>query len=126
MLYFDRKEKFYSILRKVWKHKDQGRGVWWASYVTQLSEIDDMRNRPEIQAADLFAWLANRYHTHGTEDRWGWHLFRTLIIKSHYHQLINQEGLDCLYDGDGKMKANAKLPPTLVKPPGGTALQVAL
>jgi hypothetical protein len=123
-LHFDRKERFYPILKKAWKHKDKRGSIWWAPMVTEIVEVDDMRDYPQIQAADLFAWLANRYHTKGPEDKWGRHLFATLFMKPHYHVLIDKSALLTLFDSNGNMRPDVELPSFAVKPPAGTKLQV--
>ncbi|MGO9262528.1 MAG: DUF3800 domain-containing protein [Bryobacteraceae bacterium] len=117
---FDRKEKFHAILRKVWKvwkQKDRGRPVWWAGFVSSIEEIDDMRESPEIQAADLLAWSANRYHTHGSGDRWGSLLFRTFLAKQHYHIYIDEAALLMLFESDGTMRAGVVSPPPSIDAP---------
>ena len=114
---FDRAEKFYGILYKAWKHQKRGHGPWWAKYVTSIAEAD-MREWPEIQAADLLAWLANRYRTHGSEDRWGSRFFGMFIVKKHYHEYIDGQALLSLFNLDGSMKPNVQLPEVRIKAPG--------
>lgn len=123
-LYFDRKENYYSILKKLWKHQGKPGPIWWALRVVGIEEVNDMRDWPEIQAADLVAWLANRCHTLGNHDKWGWQLFRTFLLKSHYHGFFDQSALLSVFNSGGTMKDNAELPAFKVKPPTGTALQV--
>jgi hypothetical protein len=123
-LYFDRKENFYPILRKLWKHQGKPGAVWWASYVVGIEEVNDMRDWPEIQAADLLAWLANRYYTTvETDDTWGWQLFRTFLLRSHYHLLFNEEILVKLFNPDGSMRPDVELQCD-IKAPAGTVLQL--
>lgn len=116
-LYFDRKEKFYPILKKLWKMKDRGRGIWWADYVSSITEINEMRDEPGIQVADLLAWLANRYHVYGSGDSLGRFFFHTFFVKTHYHAYFDDKGIDAVFDSDGSMRPGADLPQVPIKAP---------
>lgn len=115
---FDRREKFYGILRKAWKSKDRNAQLmWWAKYVSSIEEVDDSRERPEIQAADLLAWLANRYSMKGPNDQWGRLFFFSFLVKKHYYDLIDETSLDLLFEPDGKMRHGVSLPPPKIIAP---------
>jgi hypothetical protein len=116
-LLFDREESFYPILKKMMKQYDRGRGVWWASYVSSITEVEDMRESPEIQASDLLAWLANRYYTHGSGEKWGRWFFGTFLVKKHYHRHIDEQVLLSLFDLDGSMKPDVQLPEVRIRAP---------
>jgi len=101
-LNFDRRENFLPIVQKAWKHRSEDkRTLWWSSYVSKVSEVDDMRDEPGIQAADLLAWLANRYHTHGSGDIWGRWFFITFVATGHWHMYVDAEYLESAYDQEG-------------------------
>jgi hypothetical protein len=106
-LCFDRKENFYPIVQEAWKHR-RPRAIWWASNVTKLSEVDDMRDEPGIQIADLFAWLANRYHTNGKEDTWGPQIISAFLAGR--HALVDQSALLDLYDPQGNLRPGVEVP----------------
>jgi hypothetical protein len=116
-LFFDRGESFYPILKKLLNVKDRGRAIWWAQYISSISEIEDMREWPEIQTADLLAWLANRYCTHGSGDRWGSRFFSMFIVKKHYYEYIDEQALLSLFEPDGQMKPGIQLPAVRIKAP---------
>ena len=113
---FDKGEKFFGILHKAWKQQKRGYGPWWAKYVTGIEEVE-MRERPEIQAADLLAWLANRYRTHRSGDQWGSRFFGMFIVTKHYHEYIDEQALLSLFEPDGQMKAGVQLPVVEIKAP---------
>jgi hypothetical protein len=76
-----------------------------------------MRDEPGIQVADLLGWLANRYNTHGSSDRWGSWFSATFLAKDHHHRHINKESIMSLFDLDGKMKDGIQLPPSRIETP---------
>ncbi len=114
---FDRTEGFYPILRTAFKQNHRGRGIWWAAYVSKITEVRDMRESPEIQAADLLAYLANRYRTHGSGDPCGALFFRLFLEKKHYHTFIDETALLALFEPDGKMRNGVELPAPQIKAP---------
>lgn len=123
-LAFDKAEPFYPIVDRVWKYK-KGRRIWWQSLVRSIEQVSDMKACPQIQAADLLAWLVNRYHTVGVDDQWGSLLFRTFILKSHGHGFFNETALLAAFNSDGTMKPGVELPFS-VKAPPETTLSVGL
>ena len=120
-LFFDRGEKFHGIMRKLWTVR-RPRRIWWASSIRQMREVENMREVPALQAADLLAWFCNRYWTMGHNDRWGSLFAMTFIAKAHYHALFDQPQILKLHDADGKMKSGVRIDPPKIQLPEGTKL----
>jgi hypothetical protein len=76
-----------------------------------------MRDEPAIQAADFLAWLANRYCTHDSCDRWGRLFFGTFLMKSHYYRCVDEDTISALFDSEGNMRTNAELPNVSIRAP---------
>ena len=105
-LFFDRGEKFLRIINPLWDSKDRRRRAWWADRVMQIGPVD-MEKNPAVQAADLWAWLANRYWTKGYNDRWGGMLALTFILRPHFHVMLGQKEILELFEPDGRLRAMA-------------------
>jgi hypothetical protein len=122
-IYFDKGEKFFDPLYKDWKRKGRGRPRW-ADLVNQISGKSDMRDIRQIQAADVFAWMANRYYAAGKDDKWGQWFASTFLHSAHGHTFLGEDSLSTIFDADGNYKPSAKLPPTRVLGPDGMTISI--
>ena len=113
-LFFDKGETFASNLRKYWGT------AGWSKYVSNITEIGDMRSSYGTQAADTLAWFANRYYSRGHNDKWGRWFFGLFITKHQVHLFFDEvELLNCL-NQNGGYKPGAKTSGRSIEIPGAS------
>lgn len=123
-IYFDRNESFEPILRTVWNGTN-GQRPSWANYVLLITPIENMRYSYALQAADLLAWTANRYYTHGEEDDYGRNFFSLNLLNHQVHVKYDEPQFRLVFNQDGTIKPNVELFIEPIKAPSGTILKMA-
>lgn len=90
---FDRGEKFERYLNYTWTRNKSDQASW-ASHV-RIAKPSDMKVTLPIQAADLFAWAANRNYT-SDEDQtstWTCLLAMSIVALPCYHSIYREAEL---------------------------------
>lgn len=125
-IYGDRDEPFLPILDAAWRRKVNGKRTDWASEVLHVGPVEDMRYSYALQCADLLAWTANRYYTHGSEDLYGRNFFVLHLLNAQCHFHYGEEQLRKTFNDDGTMRRGVMVSSPPITAPKGTRLSVAL
>lgn len=112
-IFFDRDEPFDHALRAF-----RNKGAWWSESIADIGPINVYRDIPAIQAADLLAWLTNRYWTKGPNDEWAMLLPVMFIVKDIHYFMFDEKALLKAFDKDGNYKRGVKIPAAPIQFPG--------
>lgn len=81
LLHFDRGEKFMHTVNRVWQKFKKEPNAGWPRQVLDIVSTNAVSCYP-IQAADILAWITNRYHRDA--DCWnGWLFMSTYLTINH-------------------------------------------
>jgi hypothetical protein len=114
---FDHSEEFEPILRAAWHEEVTGARTWWAKDVVSIEPVD-MRESYPLQAADLLAWTANRYHTHGHNDRFGRNFFHLAMANAQCFAYYDESELRNTFNLDGTMRQGPSTKVQRIRAPG--------
>ena len=112
---FDRKEPFEPLLKYLWNEEIDGHRTWWANEVVTVAPVNDAKDSYGLQAADLLAWLANRYHTKGPYDVWGHHFAVMHFVARTHHAFLDEHELSKMFDANGEYRPEYKRRPFSLK-----------
>jgi hypothetical protein len=112
-LLFDQKESYLSKINKIRELKGKQQ-AYWVDLVDDIRPVD-MKENCGIQAADMLAWAANRYHSQGFMDKWGLELPGILFSSAVDYHFLDMNTLISVYDEDGNYRKNSKPPDINIK-----------
>lgn len=96
-VHFDANEPFLKHLDHAWRRaRKVNPEALWARQIRQVVSVRS--DEFPIQAADLFAWLLNRYQTCADNSFWA---ASTIIAAKHISQVYDYEGILQTYDAHG-------------------------
>jgi len=97
IIHFDGNERFLRYIYRAWQLARRRNPK--AEWARQIRDVRSVRGElPEIQAADLLAWIVNRYHTQEDNAFWA---ASTIVMAKHISQIYDCDGLLRVYDSTG-------------------------
>ena len=102
LVHFDENEPFLKHLHRAWSHaRKNNLKARWAQ---QIQNVRGVRSTLlPIQAADLFAWTLNRYHSRADNPFWA---ASTIIAAKHVSRVYDCNGILSVYESGGQVRGS--------------------